>query len=81
MDVIVQKEILLEEIEAATAFICYRQRPDEPLTPESISLINMKRQVMLTEPEAIDPQKIRDEIEDLKKPYLNEPIRLIDVND
>lgn len=79
MDAIVQKEILLEEIEAATAFVCYRQSAEDPLTPETISLVKMKRRVISTEPEEIDLEEARKEIEELKKPYLNKPIKLIDV--
>lgn len=70
---IVQKEILIEEIAEAMAFICYRQKYDEPLSPESLKLIELGEYVYATNHQEIDLEKTRKEVVELKRPYLGKP--------
>jgi hypothetical protein len=73
-----EKDVLIEEIAEAMAFICYRQRANDPLTSESIRLVEIREFVLSSDPEEIDLDKTRKEIEELKKPYLNKPKVLLD---
>lgn len=73
MCTLVQKEILIEEISEAMAFICYRQKYDAPLSTETIKLIGIREFIYKTNHKEIDLEKTRKEIEELKKSYLGKP--------
>ena len=73
MCTLVQKEILIEEISEAMSFICFRLRYDEPLSSESLKLIELREYVYATNHQEIDLEKTRKEVVELKRPYLGKP--------
>ena len=73
MCTLVQKEILIEEISEAMSFICFRLKYDEPLSPESLKLIEIREYVYATDHNKIDLEKTRKEVVELKRPYLGKP--------
>ena len=59
MCTLVQKEILIEEISEAMSFICFRLRYDEPLSPESLKLIELREYVYATNHQEIDLENLK----------------------
>jgi hypothetical protein len=71
-----EKDVLIDILAEAIAFVAYREQEGEDTT-ESIRLMEIRDFIYSSSPEKIDFDKIQKEINELKKPYLNEPIRLI----
>ena len=78
MSSLTEKDALLEEVSATAAFICYRFRFDAPTPKEIIRTEELSDFLYSASPEKINAEKIRKELEELKKPFLNKPIVLFD---
>lgn len=76
MCTLMEKDVLIDILAEAIAFVAYREQEVEDTT-ESIRLMEIRDFIYSSSPEKIDFDKIPKEINELKKPYLNEPIRLI----
>lgn len=76
MCTLMEKDLLIDILAEAIAFVAYREQEGEDTT-ESIRLMEIRDFIYSSSPEKIDFDKIQKEINELKKPYLNEPIRLI----
>jgi len=76
MCTLMEKDVLIDILAEAIAFVAYREQEGEDTT-ESIRLMEIRDFIYSSSPEKIDFDKIQKEINELKKPYLNEPIRLI----
>lgn len=76
MCTLMEKDVLIDILAEAIAFVAYREQEGEDTT-ESIRLMEIRDFIYSSSPEKKDFDKIQKEINELKKPYLNEPIRLI----
>ena len=76
MCTLMEKDVLIDILAEAIAFVAYREQEGEDTT-ESIRLMEIRDFIYSSSPEKIDFDKIQKEINELKKTYLNEPIRLI----
>lgn len=76
MCTLMEKDVLIDILAEAIAFVAYREQEGEDTT-ESIRLMEIRDFIYSSSPEKIDFDKIQKEINELKKPYLNEPLRLI----
>lgn len=76
MCTLMEKDVLIDFLAEAIAFVAYREQEGEDTT-ESLRLMEIRDFIYSSSPEKIDFDKIQKEINELKKPYLNEPIRLI----
>lgn len=74
---LMQKDVLMEEVSATAAFICYRVKPRDPLPKEALRTEEIRNYLLATSPRQIDFEKISTELEALKQPYLDKPILLI----
>lgn len=78
MSSLTEKDALLEEVSATAAFICYRFRFDAPKPREILRTEELSTFLYSASPDKINAEKIRKELEELKKPYLNKPVVLFD---
>ncbi|SKA62945.1 hypothetical protein SAMN02745213_01338 [Succinivibrio dextrinosolvens DSM 3072] len=78
MSSLTEKDSLLEEVSATASFICYRFRFDAPKPREILRTEELSDFLYSASPDKINAEKIRKELEELKKPYLNKPVVLFD---
>ncbi|WP_202107951.1 hypothetical protein [Succinivibrio dextrinosolvens] len=78
MSSLTEKDALLEEVSATASFICYRFRFDDPKPREILRTEELSDFLYSASPDKINAEKIRKELEELKKPFLNKPIVLFD---
>jgi hypothetical protein len=78
MSSLTEKDALLEEVSATASFICYRFRFDAPKPREILRTEELSDFLYSASPDKINAEKIRKELEELKKPYLNKPVVLFD---
>lgn len=69
---LMEKDVLIEEIAEALAYIGYRTKVDE-ITIEIESLMKVRKRILSSSPEQIDLEEVRKKVEQLKRPYLNKP--------
>ena len=76
MCTLMEKDVLIDILAEAIAFVAYREQEGEDTT-ESIRLMEIRDFIYSSSPEKIDFDKIQKEINELKKPFLNKPIVLL----
>ena len=76
MCTLMEKDVLIEEIAEALAYIGYRTKADE-ITIEIERLMKVRKRILSSSPEQIDLEEVRKEVKQQKRPYLNKPIVLI----
>lgn len=77
MCTLIEKDVLMEEISATAAFIGYRFGKNESAPKEFLRTSELTRFLRTNSPEEIDADQIRKELDELKKPFLNKPVVLV----
>ena len=77
MCTLMEKDVLMEEISATAAFIGYRFGKNESAPKEFLRTSELTRFLRTNSPEKIDADQIRKELDELKKPFLNKPVVLV----
>lgn len=72
MCTLMEKDVLIDILAEAIAFVGYREQEGE-MSPESIRLMKIRHFIYSSAPEKIDFDEIKKEINELKKPFLNKP--------
>lgn len=78
MSTLMEKDVLIEEVSGVAAFIGYRSTNGIPAELKRTAELNDF--LYSSDPEQIDAEKIRSELTDLKRHFLNKPIVLLEDN-
>lgn len=76
MSTLMEKDVLIEEVSAVAAFVGYRFNGELPSEFQRIAKISDS--LYCSDPEQIDAEHLRAELADIKKPFLNKPIILLE---